>query len=323
MVHRTVIVAIVVVSATAALASADDRRGTIPWLPKRPARPVEPPLAPSCKASDLRAQLQVQGATGNLIGGVILRNAGAHACSLSGRAAAHFEGGPVTETNLRTVAVPADPLDTSRIYDRASSLRALQPGRTASLPILWSNWCPPDARVTSYGTPPTNLVLVLPHGGETAASVDRAPRCDNPTSPSTLSVKPFARRGRQPPPSSHLPLRLMIVGASGDKTRSPSLRVKAGGLLKYEIALTNVGRHPFRFHHACPTYLQDLDGRAESYVLNCRPMGILRPHESVRFAMVLRVPKNARIGRTGLLWLLGPKTYLPPTTAAMVLVTRR
>jgi hypothetical protein len=321
--RRAAIAVMTLLMPTPALAAAVDQRpAPIPWIPTRPPRVAEPPVAPSCKSSDLRAQLQVQGSTGNLIGGVVVRNVGSVPCSLRGRPSARFEGGPATETAFRTVPFEADPLDTSLIYDRGSSLRALHPGRTAFVPILWSNWCPSDAVVTSYGTPPTSLVLVLPQRGELTASVDRAPRCDSPSAPSTLSIKPFARRGRQPLPSSHLPLRVVIVGASSDKTRPPSLRVKAGGVLRYDVALTNVARRPFRFR-GCPTYLQDLDRRLDSYVLNCKPLGILRPRESARFAMVLHVPKNAEVGRTSLFWLLGPRTYLPPTAGAMVLVTRR
>jgi hypothetical protein len=321
--RRTLTVAIILVLPTTVLAAAaDSPRGTIPWLPTRPARQAEPPLASSCKASELRAQLRVQGATGNLIGGVVVRNVGSVLCSLRGRPSARFEGGPATETAFRTIPVAADPLDTSLIYDHASSLRALHPGRTAFVPILWSNWCPPDAIVTSYGTPPASLVLVLPQGGELTAAVDRASRCDSPTAPSTLSIKPFVPVGRQPPPSSHLPLRVVIVGASRDKTRPPSPRVRAGGLLRYEVALTNIAPRPFSFR-GCPTYLQDLDRRTDSYVLNCKPLGTLQPRKSARFAMVLRVPRKARIGRTSLFWLLGPKTDLPPTAVATVLVTRR
>jgi hypothetical protein len=319
--RRAVVAAIMLVSLPNAVGTVAARGGgAIPWLPTRPARVADPPLSPSCKAPDLRAQLQVQGATGNLIGGVLVRNAGPAPCSLRGRPSARFEGGPADATGLRTVAAPADPLDTSLIYDRASSLRALAPGRSAALPVFWSNWCPPDAVVTSTGTPPTRLVLVLPDGGELATAVNRAPRCDNPSASSTLAIKPFVRRGRQPAPSSHLPLRAVIVGASTDKTR-PSLRVRAGGVLNYEVALTNVARQPFRFR-SCPIYVQDLDAREEWYVLNCRSVGILQPRESARVAMLLRVPKNARLGRTGLFWLLGPKTYLPPTAIVPVLVTR-
>jgi hypothetical protein len=154
------------------------------------------------------------------------------------------------------------------------------------------------------------------------AVVDRAPRCDDPNAPSTLTIKPFARRGRQPPPSSHLPLEAAIVGASIDKTRPPSLRARAGGLLRYEVALRNVSRRSFRFRR-CPRYLEDLGAQQhEWYVLNCPPVGVLRPHDTVRFAMVLHVSKKAPLGRTGLLWLLGPQTYLPPTAHTAVLITR-
>jgi Protein of unknown function (DUF4232) len=321
--RRALIAAVTLVLLPTAFGAADDRgEGAIPWLPTRPRRAAEPPLSAPCRAPDLHAQLQVQGATGNLIGGVLVRNAGRAPCSLRGRpSSARFEGGPATATALRVVAAAADPLDTSLIYDRASSLRALGPGRSAFVPVFWSNWCPPEVVVTSTGTPPSRLVLVLAGGAELTAAVDRAPRCDEPTAPSTLAIKPFARRGRQPPSSSQLPLRAVIVGGSTDKRRSPSLRVQAGGLLRYEVALTNVSRRPFRFR-GCPTYLQDFGGRHEWYVLNCRPVGVLQPRETARFAMLLRVPKEARLGRTGLFWLLAPKTYLPATAVAGVLITR-
>jgi hypothetical protein len=302
--------------------AADNRGdGAIPWLPTRPPRAGEPPpLARPCRASELLARLQVQGASGNLVGGVVVRNAGQVPCSLSGRPSARFEGGPAASTAFRVVPAPADPLDTSLIYDRASSLRALGPGRSAFVAVFWSNWCPPGVVVTSTGTPPSRLVLLLPMGGELTTTVSGAPRCDGPNAPSTLAIKPFARSGRQPRPSSHLPLRARILGASTDKSR-PSLRVKAGGLLRYEVGLTNTSRRPFRFR-SCPTYVQHLDRRSTSYVLNCRPAGVLLPRETARFAMRLRAPKDARVGRTGLFWLLGPKTYLPATADVPVLVTR-
>jgi len=44
--------------------------------------------------------------------------------------------------------------------------------------------------------------------------------------------------------------------------------------------------------------------------------------ETARFAMLLHIPNEARLGRTGLFWLLDPKTYLPTTAVAGVLVTR-
>jgi hypothetical protein len=318
---RTLTAAVMLALLTTAFGAADNRDdGPIPWLPTRPPRPVEPPLSAPCRAANLRAELHVQGATGNLIGGVLVRNAGPASCSLKGRPSARFEGGPAAETPLRIRPTAADPLDTSLIYDRGSSLRALGRGRSTFVPIFWSNWCPPDVVVTSTGTPPSRLVLVLPDGAELTAAVDRAPRCNDPAAPSTLAIKPFARNGRQPPASSHLPLRAAIVGGSSDKKASPSLHVPAGGVLRYEVALTNTSRRQFRFR-TCPTYVQDVDRRTDLYVLNCRPVGVLQPRETARFAMRLRVPKDARIGRTGLFWLLGPKTYLPTHAVSFVLIT--
>jgi Protein of unknown function (DUF4232) len=318
---RALITAVMLALLTTAFGAAANRGdGAIPWLPTRPPRAPVPPLSPPCRAPSLRGELQVQGATGNLIGGVVVRNAGPASCSLSGRPSARFEGGPAAETPLRVVPAAADPLDTSLIYDLGSSLRALGRGRSSFVPIFWSNWCPPDVVITSTGTPPSRLVLVLPDGAELTAMVDRVPRCDEPAAPSTLAIKPFARRGRQPPASSHLPLRAAIVGGSSDKTKSPSLHVRAGGLLRYEVALTNISRRRFRFGK-CPTYLQDLDRRTELYVLNCRPVGVLQPRETARFAMRLRVPKDARHGRTSVFWLLAPKTDLPASTVSFVLVT--
>jgi hypothetical protein len=296
-------------------------RGAIPWLPTRPPVAVEPQLAPRCRATDLRARLQLQGVFGNLVGVAVVRNAGDAPCSLRGRPSARFDGGPAEATALRIVTVPADRLDESLIYDRASSLRALGPGRVAAVLVNWGNWCPPGAVVTSLGTPPSALVLVLPGGGEIAAPVDRAPRCDEPMAPSTVAIKPFARRGRQPPPSSHLPLTAEIVGVA-TATKARPLRARRGGVLRYEVAVTNASRRPFRFR-GCPTYLEDLaPHQHERYVLNCRPASVLARHETVRFAMVLRVAKNTPLGRHGLLWLLGPKTDFPPTASAPVVITK-
>jgi Protein of unknown function (DUF4232) len=176
----------------AAAGNAGGREGeAIPWQPTRPPGVVEPPLAPHCRAINLRAQLQLQEEFGNLVGAVVVTNAGRVPCSLRGRLRARFDGGPPA-TALWLVAAPADPPDESVIYDRASSLRALGPGRSASVPIVWGNWCPPGVVVTWYGMPPSALVLILPSGREVSAPVERGPRCDDPTAPSMLMIKPFA-----------------------------------------------------------------------------------------------------------------------------------
>jgi hypothetical protein len=102
------------------------------------------------------------------------------------------------------------------------------------------------------------------------------------------------------------------------------LRARRGGVLRYAVALTNVSARTFRFR-SCPIYLQQLSPgtrRPERHVLNCRPVGVLRPRARAIFAMVLRVPVAAPLGANGLFWELAPRTYLPPSADARVLVTR-
>src|SRR5918911_1619660 len=138
--RRLLLAAVAALVAAVSASAREQERSAIPWLPTRPPRAAEPPLAPRCEGPGLRARLQVQGALGNLIGGVVVRNAGHAPCSLRGRPAARFDGGPAAETRVRLVAAPADPPDESLIYDRPSSLRALGPGRSAFVPIAWGNW---------------------------------------------------------------------------------------------------------------------------------------------------------------------------------------
>src|SRR5947209_6608662 len=65
----------------------------IHWIAQRPAvAAARPPLAPLCQAADLRAHLFLQGATGSLVGGVDLLNAGTDPCSLVGWPAVSFDG---------------------------------------------------------------------------------------------------------------------------------------------------------------------------------------------------------------------------------------
>jgi hypothetical protein len=136
-------------------------------------------------------------------------------------------------------------------------------------------------------------------------------------------VTPFVRLGRYLPETSRLPLRASIVGVPSrdSKRKPPALRARRGALFHFSVALTNVSPRPFRFR-SCPIYAEQLAGKAELYVLNCRPMPTLRPGARAIFAMAIRVPRNARLGPTGLFWELAPRTSLPPTTDARVAVTR-
>lgn len=316
-------------AALTASSHAWERPRVIPWIPERPQTRVAPPppLAPPCRAAQLRSRLLLQGAGGALVGGVLLTNVARAPCSLLGRPAVRFGGAAALATSWQVVPRRAPPAAPEAIRAPLSSLRALGAGTSAWLALDWRNWCGPgSAPASGAGPPPDALIVVLPHdGGELHLPVAEAPRCDAPDAPSTLGVAPFVPRERSLPPSSRLPLHASIVGVPSKESKlaPPSLRARAGELLRYKVALTNSSRRPFRFR-SCPAYAEQIAprGRPQLYLLNCRPAGTLRPGEQAIFAMVVRVPATAPSGPNGLSWQLAPKTYLPPFASARVLVAR-
>src|SRR5258708_7786901 len=75
------------------------------------------------------------------------------------------------------------------LADPPGSLRALAPGKSASVWLWWSNWCGPGSVPTgSPGTPPDGFKLTLASGMGVVVPLTQAPRCDAPQSPSLLSV---------------------------------------------------------------------------------------------------------------------------------------
>jgi hypothetical protein len=308
--------ALVVSSASAAGGS------VIPWLSQRPVKAfANPPLASPCRASDLHAHLFMQGATGSLVGGVELRNAGARPCSLLGWPTVSFAGGGATgeRWQVKKLAASRAPLDV--LADPPGSLRALQPGKSAGVSLFWSNWCGPGATPTgSGGALPGSIVLRLASGTSISIPVAHAPRCDAPQVPSTLSLGPFTPTERHLPESSRLPLRATIVGARPAQIK-PGVKgflVHRGELFRYRVSVTNTGRDTFRFaRSSCPVYIEQPDpAPAQVYVLNCRPVDAIAPGGTVVFAMQARIPTKVRLGAGSLTWELAPKTYEAPFTAA-------
>ncbi|HVS85621.1 MAG TPA: DUF4232 domain-containing protein, partial [Gaiellaceae bacterium] len=114
--------------------------GVVPWIPAQPVRaPAHPPLAPACRASQLRPDLFLQGATGSLAGGLDLTNRSRTACSLLGRPRLSLAGGAFP---WRLGKPPAGlSLGQDPLADPVGSLRALAPGKTADVLVWWSNWC--------------------------------------------------------------------------------------------------------------------------------------------------------------------------------------
>lgn len=304
--------------------------GRIPWLPIRPhLGPANPPLAAPCTAAQLRATLQLQGATGNLAGGISIVNRSSQPCSLVGRPKLGFAGATSKwrQTRYRD-PTPFDPLAPPR-----GTLRALPPGEAVSVGIWWSNWC---GRSSSdggdSGEGPTAMLLKAPGGGTIAIRQNRigggaprplgAPPCY--ASPSTLGATRFTPYVPQGGPSSELPLKVRIVSDArtplqGDSGTPPSFVIRRGSWLSYTVVLTNRSRQMFRFGSSCPAYTEGFAGHdVQAYVLNCRPVGSVGPGKSVRFAMRLRVPRQLDLGSPAFGWMLAPHSWGAPQALAVV-----
>ncbi len=310
------------VSVAVALASSP----VVPWRDQRPARAASnPPLAAPCRARELHAHLFLQGATGSLVGGVNLLNAGKSACSLLGWPAVSFTGAAAARERWRVKKLAASPAPVDILADPAGSLRALKPGKSATVSVFWSNWCGPGAQPTGGpGTPPDALALHLASRTTIHVPLFHAPRCDAPQYPSTITVGPFTPTPRYLPARSRLPLRVAIVGSRAVliKPGLRAFRVHRGERFQYDVAVTNTGQKPLRFAaSSCPTYIEQLQtAMAQAYVLNCGPVARIAPHATVLFAMRLNVPATARHGINSLTWQLAPKTYEAPFTAAALWV---
>jgi Domain of unknown function (DUF4232) len=296
--------------------------GRIPWLPTRPQLgPANPPLTPPCTAAQLRATLELQGATGNLAGLISIVNRGSQPCSLLGRPKLGFAGATSKwrETRYPGPFAPFDPLAPPR-----GSLRALPTGESVSVGIWWSNWCgrgSSDGGASGEG--PTAMLLKAPGGGTIAIRQNRigggkrplgAPPCY--ASPSTLGATRFTPYVPQGPPSSELPLRARIVSGVFE-AEPPSFVARPGSWLSYTVVLTNRSEHVFRFGRSCPTYTEGFT-RPQAYVLNRRPVGSIGPGKSVRFAMRLHVPRHLDPSGPAFNWTLAPHSWNAPQALGVV-----
>lgn len=145
-----------------------------------------------CRASNLTGKLEFNGATGSLIGGIVVTNVGKSSCSLLGPPHVRFVGGAASRERLLITNMKP-----------RSGLGKLRAGEAAGVDLIWRNWCGPHSRPASGGgTPPDALVLTLPStGGElrllvayrtaSNATVHFAPGCDVPRLPSELQMSGF------------------------------------------------------------------------------------------------------------------------------------
>lgn len=291
--------------------------GEVPWLSTRPQLgPANPPLAPACRASQLRAKLFLQGGGfGSLIGPLTVTNIGSAPCALVGVPSLSLSGA-TSKWILRRGPQQNeyDPLTPVQ-----ASLRAFAPGRSAATYLTWSGWCGRGSsrKGGNPGQPPKAMVLSPSGGGRISVASDLrdhqlpAPGFCPPGGGSSLAASRFVPIVPQGGPSSALPLdaRIVPVGAA-----------HRGTWLSYTVVLTNRGAKPFSFGRSCPAYEEGFGLRPAAYVLNCHGVGPIAPHAAVRFAMKVFIPRHG--AESTLAWTLGPHTWNGGVLAAQKLRLR-
>jgi hypothetical protein len=153
--------------------------------------------APMCASAQLSATFGGQGATQTLLGSVTITNHGRAGCRLSGRPTITMRGGSPHER------VEQRAMNTAALFpgEHFSTTILLNPGRSASVRIQWSNWCNPTARTNptsgapAEGRRPTQiLVTVAANTGAITATVsgglhaEYLPICIASNRPSRMDV---------------------------------------------------------------------------------------------------------------------------------------
>ena len=285
--------------------------GLVPWIDATPgpvpsASPVAiPPGTRTCGPGDLTASAGWQGATGQMAGGVIVTNTSSTACVVMGapRQVALLAG----TTTLRTTYVVEVGTGPGATATTAGQPVYLEPGGQATAFVTWSNWCGATRPTV------TAVTVTLPDGGRpiTAGAtppgpgIGGVPRCDVPTSGSTVTAGEFEPVPAQQPATEPVPASVSI---------SAPASATAGQVLEFTVTVTNIGTTSASLD-PCPTYTEDLivGGRAlkppalRGYLLNCPLIGSqIAPGASVVLAMRYPVPSDVGTGPVELLWGMDP-----------------
>lgn len=279
--------------------------------------------APPCRAAQLRAVdpgFTFQATVGGATGSVVLRNAGAGPCRLTGRPQVRFVGAP-RAPEQKQVALPAEDPSFPQVRRPDSWLEAIPPGQPAALAIEWRNWCVPGARTGKPLVPPTAARVTLAGGGSIDVPYNAVTSCERPDDPSTIAVRPF-----QPPLLPDTPpwtTQRLIAKILSPAGGVGPLHVRRGDVARYSVELRNAGSAPVGFD-TCPFAVQMLApaGHPEAHGLNCAAARPLEPGAALRFEMRLRVPADAPLGPNGLFWVLDPTGAHGPEAVGRLIVDR-
>jgi len=113
--------------------------------------------------------------------------------------------------------------------------------------------------------------------------------------------------------------------------KTPS-SVRAGGVLVYEVTLTNGTLQPMDLVANCPNYGEELflndpnSGPPRAikplFQLNCTPAGTIQPTASLTFEMRLAVPQGEAPGSYKLFFTLGYWNAMTTPSSAPVTISR-
>jgi hypothetical protein len=145
---------------------------------------------PLCTPAGVSADVHEQGGAGSLGGNLEIKNTSAAACVLR-----PLDGQVVPELRIKDAAGTLLPTqEQSQPGAIPDAAVTLQPGDSAFVTYVWSNWC---------GAAPNGALSVsyeLPSGDEITATIagtsgqDAVPRCDDSSQPSTLLVGNLIKR---------------------------------------------------------------------------------------------------------------------------------
>ena len=264
--------------------------GVIPFLPLAPPAPKLTGLPP-CTASELRASVSLQGATGSMLGGLTLRNGTHHACVLARPRAL------VLRDRGRRLALT----QASEVPQLGVRRLRLDPGRAATLELQLWNACDEHSRARLW---------VVVAGGAVGLGIGAEGRCDSPAQPPSYRLGAMQSAG----PSRLTAAQRRLHAALRVRSLDVPARARHGTVLTYRVTIANRSdvALPAR---PCPVFAEQVwlwsvhAVLTRQYVLNCRA---LRARGSLTFEMRMPLPRDAR-GNASVEWSLEDATApIPP-----------
>ena len=310
------------------------KTGVIPWLPL-PAQ-LEAPIVPSPTPSPLPAgtrsctssQVQIDALGSNGAGGHVFRSFGFSGRGTTGCYVQRTPSMAVFDSSGRLLPFkPRSPF----LGSQSTGPVLIEPGPLpepyanlkdgqAALTIDWASQ--PEACPGTAGVQIATAEITLP-GGSAPLTVT-LPAAPEAYSCQGLGVGAF----EGPPPSVAEPAVLPLPAIS---LKVPST-VRAGGVLVYQVTLTNSTLQPMNLVANCPNYGEELlpndanGGLATAvkplFQLNCAPAGTIQPNASLTFEIRLAVPQDQAPGSYKLFFTLGYWNAMTTPTSAPVTISK-